>query len=170
MERFFLHPRPPGGTTDRTHTNLQSPVIAQDKKQHWFAGVHGDIGGGYGPDEGELWRCAFQWMLNEAEGAHLRVDHQRRSEVLACAPEAPWAEPKHESLTPAWWIAEFAPKTQGAGKYPFRLNRFRPRFIVEGSLIDRTALLRVRAGSYEPQNFSPKYLEMIRGLAQGNGA
>ncbi len=90
-------------------------VRRQDLQQLWFSGVHADVGGGYRTSEGGLWRVAFEWMLDEARAAGLRVDQARLAEVTAGAPPAPWAEPQHESLTWAWWPAEFFPKWRRKG-------------------------------------------------------
>ena len=47
-----------------------------DLKQVWFAGCHGDVGGGYAPDaDGScVADVAFRWMLDEAAGAGLGVE------------------------------------------------------------------------------------------------
>jgi hypothetical protein len=48
----------------------------------WFAGVHGDIGGAYGPD-GKTGACvsdtALSWMLDEARTAGLRLEPHLRA-------------------------------------------------------------------------------------------
>ena len=59
---------------------LWQPGDGVDLKQIWFAGCHGDIGGGYAPDPDG--RCiadvAFEWMLDEADDAGLGTeDHVR---------------------------------------------------------------------------------------------
>ncbi len=39
---------------------------SQDIKQVWFAGVHGDVGGGIDEDESGLAKIALEWMIEEA--------------------------------------------------------------------------------------------------------
>ena len=59
---------------------LWQPRDGVDLKQVWFAGCHGDIGGGNPPDaDGScIADVAFEWMLGEAAQAGLRVeDHVR---------------------------------------------------------------------------------------------
>src|SRR3954469_15480876 len=46
--------------------NRITPQPEQDAREVWFAGVHGDIGGGYPEEDGGLWRVTFEWMLREA--------------------------------------------------------------------------------------------------------
>ncbi len=56
---------------------LWAPNEGVDLKQVWFAGVHADIGGSYGPDDVsacEVADTALAWMLGEAEQAGLGVE------------------------------------------------------------------------------------------------
>src|SRR5258707_60957 len=86
----------------------------QDVRELWFAGVHSDVGGSYDESESQLSQIALRWMLCEAELAGLRLDGPRVSEILGGVP--PYVAPdyatrnQHESLSGAWWIAEFWPK------------------------------------------------------------
>jgi uncharacterized protein (DUF2235 family) len=43
-----------------------APGLRQSMEQHWFAGVHTDIGGGYIDDNG-LAQLTLQWIVDEAE-------------------------------------------------------------------------------------------------------
>jgi uncharacterized protein (DUF2235 family) len=54
-----------------------------DLKQVWFAGVHSDIGGSYGPDKNnkEASDTPLAWMLDEAEAAGLSVEPHIRAEL-----------------------------------------------------------------------------------------
>ena len=56
---------------------LWLPRPKLDLHQVWFAGSHGDIGGGYGPDDKGL--CAadssLEWMLKEAEATGLGLEN-----------------------------------------------------------------------------------------------
>ncbi|MEJ1935772.1 DUF2235 domain-containing protein, partial [Nostoc sp. NIES-2111] len=93
-------------------TNLWRPEPngggPRDLKQVWFAGVHSDVGGGYFPAEGDLWKFSLGWMLREAEIAGLRVDAERKAALKLG--EADPNAPRHESLSGAWRLAEFIPK------------------------------------------------------------
>lgn len=49
----------------------------QDIEEVWFSGGHGDIGGGWGREDGENWMLShlpLLWMVAEAEKAGLRFD------------------------------------------------------------------------------------------------
>jgi len=138
-------------------------------EQLWFPGVHSDIGGGYPPSEGLLWREPFLWILDGAEKAGLRVDEGRRSQVIPQAKaDATATDRKHESLTGLWWPAEFFPKwrwnSQTQRNRPdIGLGRFRS--IGKGDLLHRSALVRLRADSaYRPKNIAPAFVEQLRSL------
>ena len=55
---------------------LWQPRDGVDLKQIWFAGWHGDIGGGHAPDPDDacIADVAFKWMLDEANNAGLGTE------------------------------------------------------------------------------------------------
>ena len=125
------------------------PVGPKDLKQVWFPGVHCDIGGGYPEAESGLSKIALEWMLAEGHANHLVLNKDRTDLVLGKKGEGyvtpnPTAE-MHESLTPAWWPAEFVLKkhydwaTRETGR---RINLFRRRTIPAGSSIHASAYQR----------------------------
>ena len=154
--------------------NLFRPgVRGQDLVEHWFPGVHADVGGGYRESEGGLWRVGFQWMLDQAATCGLRVDPVRLEHLLNSQgpPTKPWAEPAHESLTWKWWIAEIVPKFRRSKENVSRLPSFNlgsRRTLEAGARIDRSALLRIREAGlgYHPPNLCPSFLEKVRSLPE----
>ena len=54
----------------------------QDILEVWFAGVHSDVGGSYPEPESQLSQIALRWLLCEAELAGLKVDWQRKADIL----------------------------------------------------------------------------------------
>lgn len=142
----------------------------QDLQEHWFAGVHCDVGGGYSEKDGGLWRVALDWIVSEAKTAGLLLDVGREQEVLSQSPVSPhpYDDFAHESLTWAWWPCEFFPKLQwqpdkGRQVLSVGLGRYRP--IEDGALIHWSALKRIRdLSSYRPRNVSPAFVESIRSL------
>jgi uncharacterized protein (DUF2235 family) len=150
--------------------NLFHPPEGQDLQEVWFAGVHGDVGGGYPEKDGGLWRYPFEWILEAAEGAGLLIDPQRRQEVVhRTEPIArAWVDPKHESLTPAWWPAELLPKLRtkpgSAMQWP-TLGLGRRRHLKEGSLIHGSTLMRLRKGIAAPPNLSDPFVAKVHALS-----
>ncbi len=152
-----------------------------DVDERWFPGVHADVGGGYPPDHGGLWRPAFEWLVAEARRAGLEVNEEqlRRVREDPKPPDQPaWLEPVAQSLKGAWWLAEFVPKpskTKRKGKWRtvFRIGRGRFRQIVatanakgkSPSRIDAAALERLREDdSYRPGSICPCFVERVKSL------
>ena len=106
-----------------------SSAIDQDIRQVWFAGVHGDVGGGYPEKESGLSKFPLLWMIEQAVAAGLRID---RSMVNHLG----WGEPRlgsnhvyvapdptahlHVSLTAPWEILEWLPKKAKWREWPQR--------------------------------------------------
>jgi len=119
----------------------QDDAPDQVLEQVWFAGVHCDVGGGYPESESGLSKLALEWMLDEAGPKGLRIDAEKRRQVLGgTAPYVP-PDPKgaiHESLSGAWKIAEYVPKKHydyATGQTRWQANRFRRRSVPAHSVI-----------------------------------
>ncbi len=146
----------------------------QDVKEIWFAGVHSDVGGSYPEPESQLSKIALQWMVCEAERAGLRVDQDRKADILGGKPPYvapdPLTKNQHESLKGAWWIAELWPKVfsypvsvagqaQPNWKRGIRLNLGRARTIPSGVHIHQSVFDRIRdVPSYKPKNLPQQYV------------
>jgi uncharacterized protein (DUF2235 family) len=98
-----------------------STAVTQDTRQVWFAGVHGDVGGGYPEVDSGLSKYPLLWMIAQAKAAGLRVDDSMVNHLGWGWPRAgsthPYVKPDptaklHVSLTGAWWILEFLPKLE----------------------------------------------------------
>jgi uncharacterized protein (DUF2235 family) len=151
--------------------NLMQKSGPQDLVETWFPGVHCDVGGGYEeiPEEGGLYGLPFEWILGEARKAGLRVNQDRLKTTLGKIPGSsrPWADRQHESLTAAWWPAEFFPKLAWRPGARFRIPQFnlgRHRIVPEGALIQKATLLRIRDTGYAPPNLSAEFLKRVRSL------
>jgi uncharacterized protein (DUF2235 family) len=152
--------------------NLFHPVSpaadgsAQDLVERWFAGFHCDIGGGYGGWCGGLWRVAFDWMVEEAIAAGLRVDQDRLGEIRSHPKLSgdPWAEATNESLTWKWWVAEFWPKLSYSYKWKRSLpslGLFHPRRTA-GAVLHESVLRRLRRDpKYRPRNLPDNLIRKI---------
>ena len=81
-------------------------------KEVWFAGSHGDIGGGYPESDGTISKVSLEWMQREAQSLGLLLDIVNQKHILNDPPEHPPSDPLgtvHESLRGCWHIAELAP-------------------------------------------------------------
>ncbi len=84
-------------------------------KEVWFAGSHGDVGGGYPEHDSALSKVPLEWMLREARHAGLSVDAAKEAMILGTAAGSPYvkADPNalvHDSLTWNWKPLEYYPK------------------------------------------------------------
>lgn len=156
--------------------NVTGQPKGQDLLEAWFAGVHCDVGGGYAeifsrnPEAySGIWREPLQWMLNEARNAGLLTDAGRLKRILGRTPpcDSPWREAQHESLTPAWWPAEYFPKRVWQSSeqcLQWQIGRGRHRTILNAALVHRSTLQRIRETGYSPPNFPAAFLEKVRNL------
>jgi uncharacterized protein (DUF2235 family) len=138
-----------------------------DVKEVWFAGGHGDVGGGYADEEDtKLHKVALEWMLREAEAAGLRVDAGRKARQLGRAgggilPPDPLGR-IHTGIEGAWNLLEWLPKPSydwETGRTRWRINRGRPRRMLEGDRVHRSVLTRRdhAASGYRPPNLPAQY-------------
>jgi uncharacterized protein (DUF2235 family) len=119
-----------------------APAVDQDIKQVWFAGVHGDIGGGYPEEESGLSKFPLNWMIDEAVQHGLDINARTRNH-LALGDNDPGARETfvrpdaqaklHVSLTGAWWPLEWIPKRVKYEEWKWRL-KFDGFYIPDGEL------------------------------------
>lgn len=141
----------------------------QDLKEVWFAGVHGDVGGGYPEAESALIKVPLDWMIKQTRPTGLLYKTAAiNSVVLGKDKNKDYVRPSaqgpiHDSMNAGWQILEHLPRRapptswrrdgQGGGLY---LPRSDPRFIPPGALLHQSVLDRRAslppAGSYDPVN------------------
>lgn len=148
-------------------------VVGQVLHEHWFPGSHGDVGGGYRENQGGLWKCSFLWMLDHAKNAGLLIDAARYEHVLKhhSSTPNPWAEELHDSLTWAWWPAEFIPKfrhTKGRASFLPSCGLGRSRIVPPEAEINEASLRRIRddGAMYRPKNLSAAFIDKVKQLKQ----
>lgn len=138
----------------------------QDVEEVWFAGAHGDIGGGHPEAESGLPKVSLLWMIGEATAAGLKFNRTMVARVTTvqyihdklryCAASA--LGPDHPQPTGAIWRAmEYIPKQ---AKYREQLDRkalfgwyipgAEPRPIKAGEKIHASVLERIADGKPPP--------------------
>jgi uncharacterized protein (DUF2235 family) len=141
----------------------------QDIEEIWFAGVHSDVGGSYPEPESQLSKIALQWMVCEAEAVGLRVDQNRKADILGGKPPYVAPDPlttnQHESLGGPWWIAELWPKvvsretSPGVWKKQLRMNLGRRRGIAPDPVVHTSVDTRLADTNlqYAPSNLPAQH-------------
>lgn len=152
-----------------------APLVQQDIKQVWFAGVHADIGGGYPEPESGLAKVPLDWMIREAIARGLRINSAMRNHLVLGRPRAgartvfvkpdPTAD-AHDSLRWGWRPLEWIPKSARWREWPrgestgFYVPRGEPRLIrCDGgrTLIHQSVVDRMEKTSYRPINLPNEY-------------
>lgn len=118
----------------------------QDAKEVWFAGVHGDVGGGYPEADSGLCKVPLVWMIERAKLCSLRFRTQSVNSIIHGKPEnSKYVAPdplaaSHNTMTGAWPVLEFLPRRKPKGSSRFSLfgitvPLFERRFIPDGAEI-----------------------------------
>lgn len=87
----------------------------QDARELWFAGVHGDVGGGMPEAESALGKLPLLWLIEETAALGVRYRTQTVNRLVRgtvagtdyVAPDA--GADLHASLKGGWWILELVP-------------------------------------------------------------
>ncbi|QQO18516.1 DUF2235 domain-containing protein [Bradyrhizobium diazoefficiens] len=152
--------------------------LPQDILQVWFAGVHGDVGGGYPEAESGDSKYPLIWMIAEAEKAGLNFNPatvkqlafgvQRKNSPFKYVEPAYMGKTGvlHDSMTAGWRLLEFFPKRATYKEWPERKVFFgfyipdgEPRIIPEGAHVHESVLKRMGSEpDYRPVNMPKDYL------------
>ena len=139
-------------------------------KQIWFAGAHGDVGGGYPELDNGLAKIALEWMYSEAEQQGCLLDPTQKVLFLGKSNTSsqgiskpdPLAE-AHNSTFGLWHGLEFLPSKQWDAELKrmrwFRPNWYHRRIIPEGSTFHFSVDLKLKTdSSYKPTNLPTSYV------------
>lgn len=131
--------------------------VNQDCQEIWFAGSHGDVGGGYLPNQGQIWWNSLEWMLDEAKQKGLLINDSQIDSLRKQMPPTPALEPQHESLTAKWWPLEFVPKWEWqheTGRKILRMGLGRRRTLPKEAVLHQSVFLRKQQMQppYRPPN------------------
>ncbi|MEM7190643.1 MAG: DUF2235 domain-containing protein [Pseudomonadota bacterium] len=122
----------------------------QDIKQVWFAGVHGDVGGGYPETQSGAAKYPLGWMIDEAMEHGLKTDPDSVAHlVYGRSPDKGKADAEktkapnpnamlHDSMNFGWKVLELFPRikrTRGQWLPSIRMSRPVPRKIPANATI-----------------------------------
>ncbi|MBZ8135171.1 DUF2235 domain-containing protein [Afifella sp. IM 167] len=146
----------------------RSAAVPQDAREVWFAGVHGDVGGGYPETESGLIKIPLKWMIDETgdmglsyvtRSVNLLVYGQNTQKYV---PPDPLGR-RHESMNWAWSILEFLPRrTPSDSTRPsflgWSIPYFERRAVPEGARIHRSVLQRMEKLGEKHPNLPQSYV------------
>lgn len=137
----------------------------QDVEEIWFAGCHGDVGGGFPEADSKLCKVPLVWMIERAKRCGLKFRTQSVNSVVLAKDkgtkyEAPDPLAKsHNSMTLGWSILEFIPRRKPSDSsrpslLGLTLPLFERRRVPIGSKIHSSVIERQKAGN--PQSRDPE--------------
>lgn len=162
--------------------------VPQDILQVWFAGVHGDVGGGYPEAESGDSKYPLIWMIAEATKAGLNFNPrtvnqlafgiQRKNSPFHYVAPAYTGETGqlHDSMNAAWRVLEYFPKRARYREWPERKIYFgfyipdcEPRVIPEGAHVHESVLKRMAVEpDYRPVNMPKDYVTVPMPVGPGH--
>ncbi len=162
--------RPEAWTPDQDYQGDGSQKEKQNFKEVWFAGVHGDVGGGYPEMESSQIKIPLEWMIRETEATGLIFDHQVIDKiVLGKDPKTikytglSSTAPLHNSMNAGWQLLEWLPRkipptsARRNGASGIYIPRSDPRLIPAGALLHESVRTRLSVGDYHPPNLPARH-------------
>lgn len=144
-------------------------IVPQDVKQVWFAGAHGDVGGGHAEMESGLANVSLLWMAGEADALELDIDtaalarfghgRQPQQELRHYIGDDPHGV-IHPQPAGGWWALEYFPKAVRYREWSTRrsflgqyIPRAEPRPVADDATLHRSVIDRGASG-YAPENLT----------------
>ncbi|EJL57324.1 MULTISPECIES: DUF2235 domain-containing protein [unclassified Rhizobium] len=136
----------------------------QNFEEVWFAGVHGDIGGGYPEAQSGAVKIPLAWMIKETKPAGLLYRSRTVNDIVLGKSGKKYVPldatvPLHDSMSVGWKILEYIPRRVPENswrKHGSRSAIYFPlsdrRFIPDDALIHISVKERKDASSYDPPN------------------
>jgi len=139
-------------------------VTPQNFKEVWFAGVHGDVGGGYPEEASGQVKIPLDWMIRETQPTGLVYATRTINNIVRgknanrYVPLDPLAT-LHDSMTWGWKTLEFLPRRVPENSWRRRGNRtgiYLPledrRLIPDGAALHQSVKTRMDGSGYTPPN------------------
>lgn len=128
----------------------------QDVREVWFAGVHGDVGGGYPEAESALCKVPLLWLIDRAKACGLLFRQQSMNAIVKGTRRgSTYVKPSaigqaHDSMSLGWSVLEFLPRRKPADSsrpsfLDLTIPLFESRRIPEGARIHASVEARRKA-------------------------
>ena len=140
----------------------------QDVREVWFAGSHGDVGGGHPDRESGLAKIALAWMVDQSIACGVHFNTRTVNTIVKGLGKVPrYAKPDplaaaHNSMRNGWPLLEFLPRKRVDGSkrpalFGYTLPLFERRPIPDGARIHHSVFRR-EARYGRPQNLPHDYV------------
>ncbi len=148
-----------------------SKVKPQDTEEVWFAGGHGDVGGGYPETESSLCKVPLVWMINRSKKCGLNFRAQSvNSLVYGKRKNSKYIAPdplgnSHNTMTIGWSLAEFVPRkkpkmSSRPSLFGISIPLFEHRFLPPKSQIHASVIQRQEALGLWSKNIPTDYTKV----------
>jgi uncharacterized protein (DUF2235 family) len=138
-------------------------AVLQDVKEVWFAGGHGDVGGGYPEEQSALCKVPLVWMIDRAKECGLQFSTASiNSLVYGKRKGSKYLPPdplggSHDTMTLGWSFLEFIPRRKPKDSkrwsvLAITLPLFEPRHIPADAKIHESVRARQSELGYSPVN------------------
>lgn len=160
---------------------FRASTTPQDAKTVWFAGSHGDVGGGNPEAASGPAKFALRWMAREAqrEGLGLRASLFKNlvegkplpGGKAGYAPPAA-TDPLHDSMRSFWPLFEIVPQPARLKRFPAEsrsrlpyLPLSEPRKIDDGAFLHESVAARMKSTGYRPVNLPASWVVAVDAVA-----
>ncbi len=136
----------------------------QNFKEVWFAGFHGDVGGGHKEAQSGQVKIPLDWMIRETAATGLIYVNRTINNIVLGRSANQYVQldptaPLHESMSPGWEILEYVPRRVPENSWRKRgarsgiyFPRQDSRFIPDGAMIHQSVATRRQNSHYQPRN------------------
>jgi uncharacterized protein (DUF2235 family) len=139
----------PGGREYRGNPFNKRAARPQDVREVWFAGSHGDVGGGKPDRESGLAKIALEWMIDQTKACGVLFNTRSvNTLVKGLGAKSHYAKPDplaaaHNSMKSAWRLVEIIPRRKVEGSkrptlFGYTLPLSERRFIPDGARIHQS--------------------------------
>lgn len=133
--------------------------LSKDTKQVWFAGVHGDVGGGFPEPNSGLAKITLEWMIEEARTFNLLIQQQDYEQSVLGKNTSEYTAPNsqaelHNSLVGGWRLMQSVPRMRWDPDEKRRVLRCpsKIRQIPEKAILHVSVVEKLKSGQYQPEN------------------
>ena len=154
----------PEGQHYRPNPFVKDQNTAQDLKEVWFTGAHGDVGGGLPEEKSALAKIPLIWMIDESRALGLKFVTQTVNKIVhGAGDDGAYVKPdafaeRENPMTMLWRTLEYLPLPVGAkGSMRLGLTRGKLRDVPSQARIHASVIARANKLDDFPPNIPPDH-------------